>query len=598
MTAPVTVLLAGNPNVGKSTVFNALTGLRQHTGNWSGKTVETAEGRYTYKGRTYRLVDLPGTYSLDPRSQEEQVARTALEQGRADCVAVVCDGTMLRRNLILVYQILALGVPTVVCVNLMDEARRKGIAVDTEQLSRILGVPVVPAAAGQGRGLERLREEIRLVAEGYHRAARVEVPASRRQRAALAEETAARVTERSGPIRPAGFWDKILTGRRTGIPLLLILLFLLLWLTVAGANVPSGWLWRGTLAVYRWLSGGLVDAPWWVRGALLDGVFLTMGRVVSVMLPPMAIFFPLFTLLEDLGYLPRVAYNLDHAMERCGGCGKMALTMCMGLGCNATGVVGCRIIDSPRERTLAVLTNSFIPCNGRFGALILLLTAFLAPGASGSAGAALGLTLFLVLGVLASMGVCRLLSLTVLKGMSSSFVLELPPFRKPKVGQVLVRSVLDRTLKVLGRAAAVAAPAGLALWVLHTAEVGGQSLLLRLTALLDPAGRALGMSGVLLTAFILGWPANEIVLPVAVLAVTGNMQMETTTLGLSALGFDWEMALCTAVFFLFHWPCATTCLTIRRETGSLRCTLAAMALPTAVGVGLCLLIHGFYNLGL
>ncbi len=270
--------------------------------------------------------------------------------------------------------------------------------------------------------------------------------------------------------------------------------------------------------------------------------------------------------------------------------------MCMGLGCNAAGVVGCRIIDSPRERTMAVLTNSLIPCNGRFGALILLLTAFLAPGAAGSAGAALGLTVFLVLAVLVVMGVCKLLSVTVLRGMPSSFALELPPYRVPRVGQVIVRSILDRTLRVLGRAAVVAAPAGLLLWLLGTITVGDQSLLLYLSKLLDPLGRALGLSGVLLAAFLLGWPANEIVLPVAVMAVTGSLQMESTALGLSALGFDWEMALCTAVFFLFHWPCATTCLTIRRETGSTRWMLFAMALPTAVGVILCLLIHGICTL--
>lgn len=330
MTEPLTILLAGNPNVGKSTVFNALTGLRQHTGNWPGKTVETAEGRYDYKGRSYRLVDLPGTYSLDARSGEEQVAREALEEGTFDCVAVVCDSTMLRRNLILVYQILALGVPTVVCLNLMDEAGRKGIEVDVPRLSRMLGTPVVPASAGRGVGLTELQEEIRKMAEGYSRTRPPEIPASRRQRAMLAEETAARVTSGQGKEGWGKVLDQILTGRRTGIPVMLLLLFFLLWLTIAGANVPSDYLWMGVQKLYDLLSGWMAGAPWWLRGALLDGMFLTAGRVVSVMLPPMAIFFPLFTLLEDLGYLPRMAYNLDHALSACGGCGKMALTMCMG----------------------------------------------------------------------------------------------------------------------------------------------------------------------------------------------------------------------------------------------------------------------------
>lgn len=374
---------------------------------------------------------------------------------------------------------------------------------------------------------------------------------------------------------------------------MVVLLFFLLWLTIAGANVPSDLLWRGVLWLYARLTGVLAGLPWYIREALLDGVLLTVGRVVAVMLPPMAIFFPLFTLLEDLGYLPRVAYNLDRSFERCGGCGKMALSICMGLGCNAAGVVGCRIIDSPRERKIAIATNSFVPCNGRFGALIFLLTAFLVPGGSSSALAALGLTGFLVLGVLMTLVVCKLLSVTVLKGVPSSFTLELPPFRRPRVGQVVVCSVVDRTVKVLCRAVLVAAPAGLLLWVLGTVSIGGQNLLGYLTAFLDPLGRLLGMSGIILGAFLLGFPANEIVLPIVVLAVTGTFQLDAGNAELSqvltSMGFGWEMALCTAVFFLFHWPCATTCLTIRRETGSTKWMLFSMALPTAVGMVLC---HG------
>lgn len=591
-----TVLLAGNPNVGKSTVFNALTGLKQHTGNWPGKTVETAEGRYTYRGREYRLVDLPGTYSLDARSGEEQVAREALEGGDFDCVAVVCDGTLLRRNLILVYQILALHVPVVVCVNLLDEASRRGMEVDCPKLSRLLGVPVVAAAAGRSQGLSELQQEIELVSEGFHRPHPPEIPVSRQKKADLAEETAAAVTcVQSEQKCTVSAWDRLLTGRRTGIPIMLLLLFFLLWLTIAGANVPSDLLWQGVLWLYDRLTPLLSILPWYLREALLDGVLLTVGRVIAVMLPPMAIFFPMFTLLEDLGYLPRVAYNLDRSFERCGGCGKMALSMCMGLGCNAAGVVGCRIIDSPRERKLAVATNSFIPCNGRFGALIFLLTAFLVPGNSSSGLAALGLTGFLVLGVVMTLVVCKILSVTILRGVPSSFALELPPFRVPRVGQVIVRSVLDRTIRVLGRAVTVAAPAGLLLWILSTVTVGGQNLLGYLTNFLDPLGRILGMSGVILGAFLLGFPANEIVLPIVVLAVTGAFQLDAGNAelasALQSVGFGWEMALCTAVFFLFHWPCATTCLTIRRETGSTKWMLFSMALPTVVGMALCLTIH-------
>ncbi len=596
MSRPLTVLLAGNPNVGKSTVFNTLTGMHQHTGNWTGKTVALARGSYAYKGRDYELTDLPGTYSLDARSQEERVARDALLQGDFDCLVVVCDATCLERNLILAYQILRHIRKVVVMVNLMDEAERRGITVDCEALERCLGVPVVPGSAGRGEGMEQLREQIRMVAEDYCRPRPVSVPESRQDRTRMAQETAQKVV--SGTDRGRDWqlmWDRILTGRKTGIPLMVLLLFLILWLTVAGANVPSAWLWRGVLWLYDRGKQGMeyIQAPWWLQGAILEGVVLTAGRVISVMLPPMTIFFPLFTLLEDLGYLPRVAYDLDHAMSVCGSCGKMGLTMCMGLGCNAVGVTGCRIIESPREKLMAVLTNSMIPCNGKFGGLLLLLTAFLIPREGGNAWVALGLTGFMVLGAGISMGCCFLLSKTLLRGMPSGFVLELPPFRRPKVGQAVVRSILDRTLLVLRRAAVVAVPAGVGLWMLRQITIHQVPLLTLAAGWLGPIGSWLGLSGTILLAFLLGFPANEIILPIVLLIAGGSMETDTAALasGLSAMGFDWQQALCTAIFLLFHWPCATTCLTIHKETGSLKWTLWAILLPTAVGIILCRITH-------
>lgn len=597
MSRPLQVLLAGNPNVGKSTLFNCLTGRNQHVGNWPGKTVELASGQYIYKGRRYELTDLPGTYSMDACSPEEQVARTILEQGEFDCLVVVCDATCLERNLILTYQLLAHIRKVVVLVNLMDEAERRGIQVDCGGLARCLGVPVVAGAASREQGLELLQEQIRMVAEDYCRPRPVPVPETPEGRAALAEKTAAAVV--SGQDRGKDWqlmWDRLLTGRKTGIPLMLLLLFFVLWLTVAGANMPSKWLWQGVLWLYQ-AGKKLMDAlgaPWWLSGAVLDGMVLTAGRVISVMLPPMAIFFPLFTLLEDLGYLPRVAYNLDHMMSKCGGCGKMGLTMCMGLGCNAVGVTGCRIISSPRERIMAILTNSLIPCNGRFGALLLLLTAYFAPR-GGSAGAALGLTGCIAAGIGAAMGVSWVLSRTLLRGMPTAFVLELPPFRRPQVGQVILRSVVDRTLTVLRRAAAAAVPAGLVLWCLGHIMLGQQNLLQFLSAALEPVGAWMGLSGVLLLAFVLGFPANEIVMPVALLIAGGSWGMETDaaalSAGLMAMGVDWKTALCLIVFFLFHWPCATTCVTIYRESGSVKWTLWAVVIPTALGTALCMLLH-------
>ena len=317
------------------------------------------------------------------------------------------------------------------------------------------------------------------------------------------------------------------------------------------------------------------------------------------MLPPMAIFFPLFTLLEDSGFLPRIAYNLDKPFMRCRACGKQALTMAMGFGCNAAGVVGCRIIDSPRERLIAMLTNSFAPCNGRFPTLTALITMFFAGAAGGlisSLSSALLLTLFVLLGIGASFASSWLLSRTVLKGMPSSFILELPPYRRPQVGRVLLRSLLDRTIFVLGRAACIAAPAGLLIWLMANIKPDGISLLAHCASLLDPLGRVLGMDGVILTAFLLGLPANEIVLPLILMAYLSQETISEfgslTQLKelLTANGWTWITALCTMVFSLMHWPCSTTLLTIKKESGSWKWTALAFLLPTAWGMGICFLL--------
>ena len=358
------VALAGNPNVGKSTLFNALTGLRQHTGNWAGKTVATAMGEYTFRGEKYQLIDLPGTYSLEAHSEEEAVARDYIQSGQADAVVVVCDATCLERNLILALQVLELTGRVLVCVNLMDEAKRLGVEVDLDALSQRLGVPVVGASAGREQGLDALREAVAALVKTDAPASRPRTPA---QRVALAERYAAQVvrSQKADRLRRQQKLDRLLTAKSTGIPLLLLLFGLVVWLTVAGANVPSALLTELFARLGGLLEGWLASAPAWLRGLLLDGVYRVASWVVAVMLPPMAIFFPLFTLLEDLGYLPRVAFVMDHAFQKCRTCGKQCLTMCMSIGCNACGVTGCRIIDSPRERLIAILTSSLVPCNGK-----------------------------------------------------------------------------------------------------------------------------------------------------------------------------------------------------------------------------------------
>ncbi|HZJ83590.1 MAG TPA: nucleoside recognition domain-containing protein, partial [Clostridia bacterium] len=394
--------------------------------------------------------------------------------------------------------------------------------------------------------------------------------------------------------------DKIITSKTWGIPIMIALLGLIFWITIQGANYPSELLAKGLFWIEDHLTNFFVwmGTPEWLYGILVLGVYRTLAWVISVMLPPMAIFFPLFTLLEDLGYLPRVAFNLDSFFKKACAHGKQALTMCMGFGCNAAGVIACRIIDSPRERLIAIITNNFVPCNGRFPILISLAAIFIG-GATGFFGSIMPTLIVLgavVLGVIITLFISKILSKTLLKGLPSSFTLELPPYRKPQVGKILIRSLLDRTLFVLGRAILVAAPAGMFIWLMANLSIGDISLLGHGAGFLDPFGRLLGMDGYIILAFILGLPANEIVIPILIMSyMASGAMIELDSLDalrnlLVANGWTWLTALTTMLFALNHFPCGTTLLTIKRETQSWKWTILSFVIPTVTGIVICFIV--------
>ena len=705
-----TVALAGNPNVGKSTIFNSLTGMHQHTGNWTGKTVANATGKSIIKDKEFTFVDIPGTYSIMSNSEEEEIARDYICFGNPDVTVIVVDSTCLERNLNLVFQIMEITDNIIVCVNLLDEAKKKKIKINLKKLEQLLGVPVVGTTARDKHTLEKLKDTIYKVCTGEIIPCPNEVEYSSKieENINLLEEKLSEIYEQDTQTeyrsvstvienekisRKLYKWislklidgeekilnsiknhlnidlknediqsclsdvkkqlaeddittnnfkdkvvadimkkaeevskevctfenkdysardrkiDKILTSKKFGIPIMILFLGLIFWITIIGANYPS----QVLFSLFNWIQDKLVifaeyiNCPEWLSNMLINGVYQTLTWIIAVMLPPMAIFFPLFTILEDLGYLPRIAFNMDGFFKKACCSGKQMITMCMGFGCNACGVTGCRIIDSPRERLIAILTNNLVPCNGRFPFLISIATIFIAGAYAGGNGflssilSTFAVIVVIIFGIFLTLIISKILSNTILKGMPSSMVLELPPYRKPQFGKILVRSIFDRTLFVLGRAISVAAPAGLVIWILANVGINGASLLSIIANFLNPFAQLMGLDGYILTAFILGMPANEIVLPIILMCYLKGGALvnieDTVQIGQILIQNGWNMltAMNVMLFTILHFPCTTTLLTIKKETGSWKWTGLAFLIPTVCGIVLCMCTTLVYN---
>jgi ferrous iron transport protein B len=680
------VAMAGNPNVGKSAIFNALTGGRQHVGNWPGKTIERAEGVFYAGDSEIRLVDLPGTYSLAAQSPEEVIARDYILSEEPNVVVNIVDATSLERNLNLTLQILELTDRVVVALNLMDEVERQGWEIDAQALEADLGVPVIPTVATEAEGLPELVAALVDVASGT----RPTEPASvdygvtvnghvddlqadlealgmadparatggRRRWLALrlleddpeivqafkvgdlsacclgagaaspspealqsVLRKAARLRESTRPdarveivrrryefahdlvqpvmhrVRPASESrteqvDRFVTHRVWSWPMMLGILIIVLWITIEGANVFSAML----DSVVVWLAGWsrqlllALDAPWWVTGSLVDGLIVGTGTVVAVMLPPMVIFFTAFNLLEDIGFLPRVAFNLDRLMRVVGSQGKHTLVAMMSFGCNVTGVLSCRIIENAKDRVVAVVTSPLILCNGRFGAGLALIILFFGDRAL------LVTLVYLTISVGAMLLATWLLNRFLFRQEPGGFVMELPPYRRPKWDQVVRRTLIHQVGHTMGRAVMIAAPATLIIWLLGNLPPNAafeQTPLGWLVRALAPLGVPFGLSGEMLTALLFTLPAKEIVVPS--LAMTYGLQ---TTLADSQAVLDylvqsWTplLAFSFLMFYMLYLPCLVTVWATWKETRSPKWTALSMLLPLAIASALTFVVY-------
>ena len=672
------IVLAGNPNVGKSSIFNILTGLNHHTGNWAGKTINNTYGHFTYDNEVYRLYDIPGTYSLNAQSEDERIAKKSILFQEKDLTIVVTDASSLEKNLNLVLQILEVNKNIILVLNMIDEIDKKNIKINIKELENILKIPVIATSTRKKYGIDNLKKVIKEkthneininhslikyeIIEEYislltplinnkinnHLLSRflsikilendiktieeannyfninliddniLKVILSIKKKLIKLNIDYRQITEENIKLRinkaneiylsvvskkddidyKTLKIDKIITSKKYGILIMFSMLLVIFWITLFGANYISDIVSLILLKIQNLLLIFLnfINAPSIITNVLMNGVYKTLSWVVSVMLPPMAIFFPLFAILEDLGYLPRVAFNLDNFFKKASSHGKQALTMMMGFGCNACGVMGARIIDSPKEKLIAIITNNFVPCNGRFPGLIAVISMFLIGsfiGVTKSLLATIILVLFILFGIYITLLTSKFLSRTILKGIPSTFTLELPPYRKPDFKRIIIRSILDKTLKVLLRAVICSIPAGIIIWLMANLSINNNTLLELTASFLNSFGNIIGLDGYIILAFILGLPANEIVIPIIIMSyMASDVILDITNLtNLKTLLIDNGWTIITAINFiilsLFHYPCATTLLTIKKETNSFKWTFLSFVIPTIIGIVIC-----------
>lgn len=610
------IALVGNPNVGKSTIFNSLTKMNQHTGNWSGKTVKVAVGKTVLEDNVFTVVDLPGAYSMNSDSKDEMVTSEYIKSCDYSCIVFVVDATNIERNLCFILQALSYCKKAVLCINQIDVAEKENINIDFDELSLQLGIPVVKTSANRKIGINTLKSTISDVATEKIKTYEIQAIPKLSDFSDY-NEYVNKIYKYSSKIcslcvkfsenvnHQHSIMDRLLVSKGTGIPIMLLMLAVLFLITVYGANYISELLYslftiiESKLVSYS-VRLGMNET---LKSFIFDGIYTTVTWIVSVMLPPMSIFFPLFSLMEDAGLLPRIAFNMDKMFQKSGTNGKQALTMAMGFGCNACGVTGCRIIESENERAAAIVTNNIIPCNGRLPSLIAVISIFLVTTTSIIMDSLY--TTFILLSVLffcviSTLIITKLLRKFIFKGDGSTFILEIPKYKKPQFLKTILYSLKDRALFVLLRAVAVALPAGAVIWTLANIEYNDITLIKHLTDILDPFARFLGIDGVIIMAFILGFPANETVIPIILMSYlsTSTLSEYNSVSELGALllsnGWDIKTAICFLIICVFHFPCSTTCITIYKETKNIRLTLLSIVIPTAIGLLLCLLVNTFF----